>query len=143
MAEICERWVDEDKPDLLVVSPYCSREHLLDLRALPQNQRLLAKALTVLQNVRSDYATCPYTEAFNWPIVMNTLRSLVQKAKYTWTDQQFYIVVFRSQINPLTNRTHLSDLDRASHAEAMRSGGLLRYWFGAPDEQGRNVATCG
>ena len=138
-----ERWLDESDTNFLVVSPYRSREHLLDLHVLHKNQQLLAKALTALQAIRSDYATCPYPEAFNWPVVIENLRSLVQKADYYWIDQHFYIVVFRSQISPATNRVHLSELDRASHAEATKSGGLLKYWFGVPDEQGRNVATCG
>ena len=137
-----ERWLDESDQNLLVVSPYRSREHLLDLHALQESQQLLAKALTALHNIRPDYATCPYTEAFNWSVITDNLRSLARKARYSWTDQHFYIVVFRSQITPTTNRVHLSELDRASHVEAMKSGGLLKYWFGLPDEQGRNLATC-
>ena len=137
-----ERWLDESDQNLLVVSPYRSREHLLDLHALHENQQLLAKALTALQNIRPDYATCPYPEAFNWSVITDTLCSLARKARYSWTDQHFYIVVFRSQITPTTNRVLLSELDRASHAEAMKIGGLLKYWFGLPDEQGRNLATC-
>lgn len=137
-----ENWLDESDGNLLVVSPYRSRDHLLDLRALNTDQWLLAQALTALHNIRPDYATCPYAEAFNWSEVANNLRYLVRTAKYVWTDQHFYIVVFRSQITPTTNRSHLSDLDRISHVEAMKSGGLLKYWFGVTDEAGRNVATC-
>ena len=37
----------------------------------------------------------------------------------------------------------LADLvNRRSHAEATQSGGLLKYWFGVPDTEGRNLATC-
>jgi len=32
--------------------------------------------------------------------------------------------------------------DKAAHAEAIKSGGLLKYWFGIPDENRRNLATC-
>lgn len=52
------------------------------------------------------------------------------------------IVVFRSQVPPTTSRHALRDLDQESHAEAMKSGGLLKYWFGMPDADGRNLATC-
>ncbi|KAJ9092393.1 hypothetical protein QFC21_006895 [Naganishia friedmannii] len=32
--------------------------------------------------------------------------------------------------------------DREAHEEAVQSGGLLMYWYGEPDAQGNNVATC-
>ncbi|KAJ9113979.1 hypothetical protein QFC22_005797 [Naganishia vaughanmartiniae] len=32
--------------------------------------------------------------------------------------------------------------DREAHEEAVHSGGLLMYWYGEPDSQGNNVATC-
>ena len=132
----------EHDDDLLVVSPYTSREHLLDLRSLRKNEQLIAKAFTVLQPVDEKYATASYTTAFNWPTVIDTLRSLAQAAKYQWSDQHLYIVVFRSQLPPTTDRQALGEMDRISHAEATKSGGLLKYWFGTPDADGRNLATC-
>lgn len=126
----------------LVVSPYNSLPHLLDLRLLGEKQRLLAKALTVLESVRGDYATAQYHECFNWDVVIDLLKSLLELSDYQWKRQYFYIVVFRSQVPPTTDRTHLGGLDQKSHAEAMKSGGLLKYWFGLPDETGRNLATC-
>jgi hypothetical protein len=33
-------------------------------------------------------------------------------------------------------------LDYESHREACESGGLLKYWFGGPSEERRNLATC-
>jgi len=51
-------------------------------------------------------------------------------------------VVFRSQVLASTDPTHLAVLDERSHAEAMNSGGLLKYWFGIPDGGHRNLATC-
>ena len=137
-----EKWLDESDRTLVVVSPYRSREHLLDLHILHTNQQLLAKALTSLQPIRPDYATCSYPSAFNWPTVISALHSLTEEADYAWPTQHFYIVVFRSRIPPTTNRIHLAELDRISHAEATKSGGLLKYWFGVPDEEGRNLATC-
>ena len=128
--------------NLLVVSPYTAREHLLDLRPLQTNQQLLAKALTTLLPVTEQYATASYQSSFNWATVVDTLRVLAQEASFQWADQSFYIVVFRSQIPPTTDRGHLAELDRVSHMEATKSGGLLKYWFGVPDADGRNLATC-
>ncbi|KAL8929876.1 MAG: hypothetical protein Q9208_001020 [Pyrenodesmia sp. 3 TL-2023] len=127
---------------LLIVSPYTSRPHLLDLKTLNRAQVLLAKALTVLSPTTHAYATVPYIEAFNWEAVFSSLATAVKKDAFQWTGQSFYIVVFRSQVPPSTDRSHLAALDRAAHMEAMKSGGLLKYWFGLPDSDGRNLATC-
>lgn len=126
----------------LVVSPYTTPPHLLDLRSLNEPQTLLAKALTVLQSTREDYATAPYDQSFNWAAVTARLQSLITSSNHHWKRQHFYIVVFRSQVPPTTDRTHLGALDQRSHAEATKSGGLLKYWFGLPDKDGRNLATC-
>ena len=134
--------LNADTGDLLVVSPYPSRPHLLDLTTLDQPQRILAKALTVLEPVLDDYATALYIEAFNWGAVVKTLRDLVREQRYAWKGLHFYLVVFRSQVPPTTDRKHLGKLDQDSHAEATESGGLLKYWFGLPDNNGRNLATC-
>ena len=136
---------DRQRPDPenhLVVSPYTSLPHLLDLRPLKEPQRLLAKALTILQSTRPDYALAPYYQSFNWDAVTHRLKSLLELSTHQWQRQHFYIVVFRSQVPPTTDRTHLGLLDQRSHAEATKSGGLLKYWFGLPDENGRNLATC-
>ena len=131
-----------DEEHLLVISPYTSRRHLLPLHSIGKPQRLLAKAFTVMAPIRDDYATAPYSDAFNWDLVISVLRSLVETESYAWKHQLFYIVVFRSQISPTIDRSHLTTLDERSHAEAMESGGLLKYWFGIPDINGRNMATC-
>ena len=128
--------------DYLVNSPYWETGHLLDLGSIGTPQRLLAKALTVMAPIRGDYATAPYSDAFNWGLVVSVLKSLVEIENYAWKHQSFYVVVFRSQVPPTTDRSHLAALDRRSHAEAMESGGLLKYWFGTLDIDGRNMATC-
>ncbi|KAL8751393.1 MAG: hypothetical protein Q9184_006082 [Pyrenodesmia sp. 2 TL-2023] len=140
-------WADEDtlstaKDNLLIVSPYTSRPHLLDLKTLNRSEIFLAKALTVLSPVTHAYATVPYTESFNWEDVFSSLAVAVKEDAFQWTGQFFYIVVFRSQVPPSTDRSHLAALDKTAHMEAMRSGGLLKYWFGLPDGDGRNLATC-
>jgi hypothetical protein len=134
---------EHGKHQLLVVSPYTTRSHLLDLDSIPLTCVHLARALTVMRATRKDYATAGYTESFNWNKVIEHLKRLIEKDDACqWQDQQFYIVVFRSQIPPSTDRPHLGALDELSHAEAMESGGLLKYWFGIPDHTGRNLATC-
>lgn len=129
---------------LLVVSPYTARPHLLDLNAVDIACQLLAQALTILEPSRSDYAVAPYDQAFNWGRVVKKLYGLNQSrsSPFRWTRRSFYIVVFRSQIPTTTDRSHLGALDRAAHSEAMQGGALLKYWFGTPDEAGRNLATC-
>ena len=129
--------------NLLIASPYTTPLHLLDLRTISKPNQLLAKALTSFEQVRHDYATAPYAESFNWAHVIEVLRALVDKeCAYSWEQQSFYIIVFRSRLPPATDRTHLANLDRLSHAGATQSGGLLKYWFGVPDVNGRNLATC-
>jgi hypothetical protein len=140
--QVAEQEVATEDENLLVVSPYQSRPHLLDLNTVSIPCQLLARALTEMKAVRPDYATAPYTEAFNWPVVIDKLRALIAEESFDWKQDRFYIVVFRSQIPLGTNREHLGGLDDRSHAEAMASGWLLKYWFGTPDESGRNMATC-
>ncbi|MCJ1243750.1 hypothetical protein MMC30_000947 [Trapelia coarctata] len=133
----------EPSDNFLVVSPYLTQPHLLNLNAVSKPIQLLAKALTLLQPTRTDYATAPYLDSFNWTAVMETLQGLRQvDLDYRWESQAFYVIVFRSQIPPSTDRSYLGMLDQLSHTEAMESGGLLKYWYGVPDENGRNLATC-
>ena len=112
--------------ELLIVSPYTSHSHLFDTRTVSQPNRLLAKALTVLEPVRDDYAIAPYVDIFNWPQVMARVRALSRGEGYLWPASSFYVVVFRSQVPPTTDRSHLAALDAASHEEAIKSGGLLK-----------------
>ncbi|KAH6646606.1 hypothetical protein BKA67DRAFT_496603, partial [Truncatella angustata] len=126
----------------LVVSPYTEKEHLLDLRTLDKENAFLARALVHFRSLRPDYATAPYTETFNWDEVIGELTRLVREEGYRWRETSFYIVAFRSQIPPTTVYSELGVLDKAAHAEATASGGFLKYWFGTPDKDGRNLATC-
>lgn len=128
--------------ETLVVSPYTSESHTLDLNTLETPQQLMAKALTLMASLRPDYALAPYSEAFNWSTVINALDVLVKEQKFTWTSQEFYIIVFRSQLAPTADYLLLGEMDERSHVEATKSGGLLKYWFGEPDADGHNLATC-
>ncbi|KAL2133134.1 hypothetical protein VTI74DRAFT_2866 [Chaetomium olivicolor] len=126
----------------LVVSPYDEREHLLDLDTLDAENQLLALSLTNLKCLREDYATAPYIETFNWPEIIDTIRALAQEKSHKWKKTSFFVVAFRSQIPPTTVYAELGTLDKAAHAEATASGGFLKYWFGTPNGEGRNLATC-
>ncbi len=118
--------LDEVSKDLLIISPYVETPHLLDLRTLEPQAQMLAVALTNLKSLRADYATAPYVEIFNWTEVIANLRQLIAETGQTWNEQKFYIVVFRSQIPATTDYSHLGVLDKAAHAEAMKSGGFLK-----------------
>ncbi|KAJ9113980.1 hypothetical protein QFC22_005798 [Naganishia vaughanmartiniae] len=87
--------------------------------------------------------------AFNWSTLPPLPSHIVR---------DYYGVLFRStrhppsQIRPLSSHSaHVATIsvtpslyaaDREAHEEAVRSGGLLMYWYGEPDAQGHNVATC-
>ena len=60
-----------------------------------------------------------------------------------WRDSMFYVVVFRSRLAAGTDPSYLGHLDELSHAEATKTGGLLKYRFGSPNEERRNSATRG
>ena len=79
----------------------------------------------------AEYATTEYTRAFNWDAVVEELRNLTSIANYAWRrSENYYVVVFRSQLNEGCDRAFLGQLDKNSHREAVVSGGLLKYWFG-------------
>ncbi|KAK6858424.1 hypothetical protein PG995_006123 [Apiospora arundinis] len=134
--------VGGDDASFLVTSPYTEREHCLDLRSVDTENALLARALVHMKSLRPDYATAPYTETFNWSEIMGELAGLLRETGHKWKETSFYIVAFRSQIPPSTVYAELGELDKAAHAEAVASGGFLKYWFGTPDKDGRNLATC-
>lgn len=110
----------------IVQSPYQEPEHQLDLSSLDFENAVLAEALKVLQAVRGDYATAPYNESFNWQEVIAELRRVVHQSGGRFKESSFYVVAFRSRIKPSTDYSHLGDLDKAAHAEAVASGGFLK-----------------
>ncbi|KAK4548464.1 hypothetical protein LTR36_009374 [Oleoguttula mirabilis] len=126
----------------IVSSPYTDFANQLDLRTLDQQTRLFAFALTFLGPLCTDYATAPYMASFNWPAVFYHLRALCAQASIQWERQEFYLVIFRSQLRQGVDRDRLGQLDKESHREACESGGLLKYWFGSCDGDMRNLATC-
>lgn len=115
------------KPDLLVTSPYTELPHLLDLSTLDTPNQLLARALVDLKFIREDHRTAPYIDSFNWTEIFDSVRRLARESNFKWNETEFYIVVFRSQIPPTTEYSHLGALDKDAHAEAVASGGFLKY----------------
>jgi len=128
----------------LVASPYTAPAHLLDLSTVDRPQQLMVKALVSMRALTPAYAVAPYPDAFNWDEVVSQLSRLASEDEEgsIFPETSFYIIVFRSRIAPTTSRPHLGELDAEAHREAMVSGGLLKYWFGTPDQDGRNLATC-
>lgn len=112
--------------NFIVQSPYTDQEHLLDLNTLDHENALLARALGVMRSTRDDYATAPYPESFNWGEIMAELKRLVDESGTAFQETSFYVVAFRSQIKPSTDYSHLGDLDKDAHAEAVASGGFLK-----------------
>lgn len=112
--------------DLLVISPYTERQHLLDLKSLDVESAILAQALVHMNCLRPDYATAPYIDTFNWEEVIEQVKRLAQQKKHTWKESFFFVVAFRSQIPPTTVYEDLGALDKAAHAEATATGGFLK-----------------
>ncbi|KAH7026932.1 hypothetical protein B0J12DRAFT_745945 [Macrophomina phaseolina] len=130
-------------PGHIVASPYPGRTHTLDLARLPTASALFARALQSLAPVSGDFATLPYERAFDFGALFAELRRLVaQEHGFAWPRSEFYVVAFRSVLKDAIDRDRLGLLDEKSHEEAVRSGGLLKYWFGVPDAERRNLATC-
>ncbi|KAF4983275.1 hypothetical protein FZEAL_1260 [Fusarium zealandicum] len=126
----------------MVQSPYTEHEHLLDLETLDHENALLARALNRLRVLREDYATAPYVDSFNWPEVIEEVKRLAAESGADFKETSFYIVAFRSRIKKTTEYADLGRLDKGAHAEAVASGGFLKYWFGKPDSDLANLATC-
>ena len=134
--------LNQTSTESLTVSPYVERPHLLNLQYIAIPQQLLAMALVILRPAREDYATATYQDCFNWSEVIQMLKDILSANGHNWIHRSFYLVAFRSQVKATTDRSYLGALDKRAHAEAMNSGGLLKYWFGEPDNDGRNLATC-
>jgi hypothetical protein len=118
--------IPESNSRLLVQSPYDDEGHLLDLDTVDHENGLLARALTKLHAIRADYATASYNDSFNWLDVITELRQLIEESGKGYKETSFYVVAFRSQIKPSTDYSHLGELDKAAHAEAVASGGFLK-----------------
>ncbi|KAI9659615.1 MAG: hypothetical protein M1831_003696 [Alyxoria varia] len=135
-------YVDQNRKNLLVISPYNQPQHILDTTTIPKAAALLAEALAVFKPTRPDYATAAYVDSFNWDEVIAYLRELISAAPYSWRSESFYIVVFRSRSVAARDGATLGMLDMNAFEEALKAGGLLRYWCGFADSEGNNLSTC-
>lgn len=127
---------------LLQASPYTGRDHLLDFTTLIKPLQHFAKALTGMRAIRPDYATAPYHQSFNWDSIVDIFSQTARSQLDLPVSLDFFVIVFRSRINDHADRQLLGELDKAAHVEAVQGGGLLKYWFGTPDDLGKNLATC-
>ncbi|KAJ5279881.1 hypothetical protein N7478_005253 [Penicillium angulare] len=137
-----DQYTSAESDSRLIVSPYNTSPHLLDLNTLDTQSRLLTLALAYFRPIRDDYATADYLDSFNWDEVFHLLRGFSEVEHHTWTTQTFYVVSFRSKLQPGIDNDYLHALDAHSHQEATASGGLLKYWFGTKNEKRENLATC-
>jgi hypothetical protein len=80
---------------------------------------------------RAGYQAAAIQEAFNWSYTLEDIES-----------GRWYLIVFRSVHRADVDRTLLTDHDDVAFVEAMSSGGLLRYYKGAVDRQGRCLSLC-
>jgi hypothetical protein len=77
-----------------------------------------------------DYATRPIQTGFDW------------SALYGCSFDHLYLVVFRSVRRPGTDLVLLREYDDRAYEEALRSGGLLRYFKGHANAQGECLSFC-
>ncbi|ORX34235.1 hypothetical protein BD324DRAFT_173468 [Kockovaella imperatae] len=100
---------------------------------LDRPSMILQQTLEGFRASSSRYATERYDIAFNW----TDLEGLPLDMHREW-----YCVVFRSKRKASSSNLSLYSADRAAHYEAIEGGGLIMYWYGEPDDQGQNLATC-
>ena len=77
-----------------------------------------------------DYATRPIQTGFDWSPL------------YGCSFDRLYLVAFRSVRRPDADVALLREHDDRAYEEALRSGGLLRYFKGHANEQGACLSFC-
>jgi len=83
-----------------------------------------------ISSKHSDYATRPIQTAFDWSPL------------YGCSFDRLYLVVFRSVRRPDADLVLLREHDDRAYEEALRSGGLLRYFKGNANEGGECLSFC-
>jgi hypothetical protein len=83
-----------------------------------------------ISSKHSDYATLPIQTAFDWSPL------------YGCSFDRLYLVVFRSVRRPDADLVLLREHDDRAYEEALRSGGLLRYFKGNANEGGECLSFC-
>ncbi len=90
----------------------------------------LQEAAQRISSVRPDYQYLPIEKGFDWPAI----------AGHDF--DTLYLVVFRSVRLPDADLDVLRWFDDLAYAEALASGGLLRYFKGDADGRGHCLSFC-
>ncbi|CAH6722452.1 hypothetical protein CLIB1444_09S03884 [[Candida] jaroonii] len=137
---------EELQKSLIQTSPYLERSHWLDISDYDIQYKLLTIALQSFKS-QGDYANNSYVDSFNIKEIIGLVNYYSRSLNIELPDFDVYIVGFRSCLFPeirqsSEKREILGQVDKASHEEANQSGGLLKYWYGIPNSEGKNLATC-
>jgi len=97
----------------------------LDLRPV------LHRACQQISTKHPDYATRPIQDGFSWASSLAGCRF-----------DRLYLVVFRSVRRPDADLDLLREHDDRAYAEALDSGGLLRYFKGHMNERRECLSFC-
>jgi hypothetical protein len=89
------------------------------------------RACQQISPIYPDYATRPVQDGFSWA---STLAGCAF--------ERLYLVVFRSIRRPSVDLELLREHDDRAYAEALESGGLLRYFKGEANERGECLSFC-
>jgi hypothetical protein len=92
---------------------------------------LVRRACQQISPIYPDYETRPIQDGFSWS------SSLAGCAF-----ERLYLVVFRSVRRPSADLDLLREHDDRAYAEALESGGLLRYFKGEANERGECLSFC-
>jgi hypothetical protein len=77
-----------------------------------------------------DYATLPIQTGFDWSPISGC------------SFDQLYLVIFRSVRRPDADLVLLREHDDRAYEEALKSGGLLRYFKGQANDRGGCLSFC-
>ena len=77
-----------------------------------------------------DYATLPIQAGFDWSPLFGC------------AFERLYLVVFRSVRRPDTDLVLLREHDDRAYEEALKSGGLLKYFKGHANDRGECLSFC-
>ncbi len=92
---------------------------------------VLHRACQQISPMHPDYATRPIQDGFDWS-------SSLAGCPF----DRLYLVVFRSVRRPTADLDLLREHDDRAYAEALESGGLLRYFKGNANERRECLSFC-
>src|SRR5215207_4054577 len=101
------------------------------MAAQPKEIEVVHRGCQQISPTYPDYATRPIQDGFSWS------SSLAGVAF-----ERLYLVVFRSVRRPSADLDLLREHDDRAYAEALESGGLLRYFKGEANERRQCLSFC-